>query len=74
VLFLILLLPVSLLPAVLGISGWYYAVAAGALGLWFLMAGLESLRTLQNAEARRLFLTSILYLPLLLVAMMLDKQ
>jgi protoheme IX farnesyltransferase len=74
VLFLALLLPVSLLPAVLGISGGYYAVAAGVLGVWFLMAGLESLRTLENAEARRLFLTSILYLPLLLVAMMLDKQ
>ena len=74
IVFLILLLPTSLLPTLLGVSGWYYAVAATALGVWFLMAGLECRRTLANTEARRLFLTSILYLPLLLVAMMLDRQ
>ncbi len=72
--FLVLLMPVSLLPAALEITGWLYGAAALALGVWFLNAGLQCWRTLNQAEARRLFLTSILYLPLLLVAMMLDRQ
>ena len=72
--FALLLLPVSLLPTVLGFSGWYYAAAAVVLGIWFLASAIQCWRTLDQPEARRLFLTSILYLPLLLVAMMLDKQ
>lgn len=70
---LILLIPVSLMPTLLEITGWYYAAAALALGAWFLWAGLQCWRTRGNPEARRLFITSILYLPLLMAAMMLDK-
>lgn len=72
--FLALLLPISLVPTALGVAGWWYAAAAVVLGVWFLNVGLQVGRTPGgHAEARRLFLTSILYLPLLLVAMMLDK-
>ena len=56
-----------------GITGWYYAAAAIALGLWFLSTGLACWRTHEKPEARRLFITSVLYLPLLLTAMMLDR-
>lgn len=73
VMWLMLLLPISLLPTLLDIAGWYYATAALALGLWFLHAGVQCWRVPGKAEARRLFLVSILYLPLLMIAMMLDK-
>jgi protoheme IX farnesyltransferase len=73
VLWLVLLLPVSLAPMILGITGWYYAAAATALGVWFLSAGVQCWWTRAEMDARRLFITSIVYLPLLLVAMMLDK-
>ncbi len=73
VVFLALLVPAALMPTLVGAAGWWYAAASLALGVWFLNAGLAVWRSPGKAEARRLFLTSILYLPLLLIVMMLDK-
>ena len=67
-----LLLPASLLPALSPGIGWLYAIAAVALGLWFFVASTRMARG-GRAEAKRLFLTSIAYLPLLLLALCLDR-
>ncbi len=67
------LLPVSLLPSALGMTGPVYFAAAMLLGLSFLGCGISCAASRTRAEARQLFIASIIYLPLLLGAMMLDK-
>ena len=69
----LILLPVSLLPAWVGPSGGIYAVAAGFLSLVFLAAAIHFACRPDRSRARALFLTSIIYLPLILTALALDK-
>ena len=73
VLYAAALVPVSLMPAVLGTAGPLYFAAATALGLAFLGFSMACAARKGRADARRLFFVSIVYLPLLLAAMMLDK-
>jgi protoheme IX farnesyltransferase len=74
VLYAAALLPVSLLPTLLGIAGAVYFTAAVLLGLGFLSCGISCATSRKRADARQLFFASIIYLPLLLGFMMLDKQ
>lgn len=69
----IALMIVSLCPFVFGISGRIYLVSALVLGIGFLFYAIQFSRQLTEARARQLFFFSILYLPLLLVAMCWDK-
>jgi protoheme IX farnesyltransferase len=68
----IVLLPVSLLPAWVGRSGLFYAVIAGLLSLTFIRAAVRFAEQPDRPHARRLFLTSIIYLPLILTTLALD--
>ncbi len=67
------LIPITLVPAMLGISGRLYFVSAMILGLalMYFAAGAAIRRT--RLDARRLFLASIIYLPILLTMLMLDR-
>lgn len=67
------LLPVSLTPALLGIAGTVYFVGALLLGLGFLICAIQFARQTDRSRARRLFFASILYLPLVMTLMALDK-
>jgi protoheme IX farnesyltransferase len=67
------LLPMSLAPFALGITGGWYAVGALVLGSLFLAAGAMLVPERTDRRARRLFFASILYLPALLALMVLDK-
>jgi protoheme IX farnesyltransferase len=68
------LIPVSLLAVTpLRVSGLTYFVTATLLGAAFLGCGLRLMQTRTRADARRLFIASVIYLPLLLAAMMIDK-
>jgi heme O synthase-like polyprenyltransferase len=58
----------------MGSFGWFYFLAALASGLGFLFCGLATARTRSAPSARRLFLASILYLPVLLTTMTLDRM
>lgn len=68
------LLPVSLSPFLLHVSGALYLFGALALGLVFLWCAMRFAREMDRLSARRLFFASILYLPLLLGLMVFDKQ
>jgi protoheme IX farnesyltransferase len=67
------LLPISLFPFVFHLSGPVYLAGALILGLVFLCFALRFARSLTIVRARQLFYMSILYLPLLLTVMVLDK-
>jgi len=69
----LMLLPVSLLPTVLGMSGRVYFVGAIVLGLLFLYSSLRAAFSMSRQQARRLLLASVLYLPLLFLLMVLDS-
>ena len=71
--FTLLLLPVSLMPALLGQAGVVYLVGASLVGLAFLLCGARLAHSRSNALARSLVLASVVYLPLLFVLMMVDK-
>jgi protoheme IX farnesyltransferase len=60
------LLPVSLLPVLVGVAGTGYLIAAIALGLAFLASVLGFLHEANNAQARQVLRASLIYLPLLL--------
>ncbi len=72
VLYSLALLPVSLAPSVLHMTGFIYFVGALLLGIGFVVLGLVSLKKI-NQRARLLFRFSILYLALLLILMVLDR-
>lgn len=67
------LLPVSLSPFVFHLAGPYYLVSALILGAVFATAAFRFARELTIARARALFFVSIIYLPLLFMALALDK-
>lgn len=69
----LMLVPVSLLPAILGISGRIYLVAALVLGLLFLASSIRAAISKSNQHARQLLLASVLYLPLLFGVMVLNR-
>jgi len=70
----IALLALSLMPALLGFSGKVYLAGAVALGLTFLYFGWELARRHTKLDARRLLQASVVYLPLVYVLMVVDKQ
>jgi protoheme IX farnesyltransferase len=65
---------VSLLPAVLGLASAWYGAAALAVGAGFLWQAAAFLRPAnRDAGARRLFLCSLAYLPLVLGLLVADR-
>jgi protoheme IX farnesyltransferase len=68
------LIPMTLMPTLLHMAGAVYFTAAVLLGLAFLSFGISCAATRSREDARKLFFASIIYLPLLLAALMLDKM
>ena len=66
------LIPVSLLPMAVGIATAYYLVGALTLGAILLVLSLEFAASRSMPSARRLFYGTILYLPLLWIALLAD--
>ena len=73
VFFCMLLFIVAGLPAFLGIATVFYLLAELVLGGVFIAVAMRFLKTRATSDARRLFITSIIYLPLLLGALVLGK-
>lgn len=67
------LVPVSLVPTFLGLTGAVYFFGALALGLAFLGAGLAMAISRGKGAARRVLLASVTYLPLLLALLVVDR-
>ncbi len=73
VLYAAALIPASLLPVTIGLSDGFYGIAALLMGVAYLVAALRFFRQADIGSARRLFRTSLLYLPVVLVVLSLDR-
>ncbi len=69
----LLLVPVSLAPAALGLSGTIYFAGALIMGALFLWCSVAAFLTLSRRNARRVLLASVLYLPFLFGLMVLNQ-
>ena len=67
------LLPISLLPSLVGTAGFAYAFGAFVLTLFFLRSSLRFARETTDGRARSLFLASIGWLPAILILLVLDR-
>jgi protoheme IX farnesyltransferase len=67
------LVPLSLLPSLLGLMGTVYFVGALAFGLAYLGFSFGFAASRSNPGARRLMLASLLYFPALLLVMLVDR-
>jgi heme o synthase len=70
---LILLIPITLAPTFLHMAGLVYLVVACILNLAFLYFGIQMSRDRTNPRARSLLLASVLYLPALFAALVLNN-
>ena len=67
------LLPVSLLPSLLGLTGVTYFLGTLALGCFFLAVCVSFALSFSTQAARRVLLVSVFYLPAVLAVMVLDR-
>lgn len=67
------LLPISLLPSLVGTAGFAYAFGAFVLTLLFLRSSLLFARETTDGRARSLFFASIGWLPAILILLVLDR-
>ena len=77
------LIPMSLIPSVIGMTSTFYFIGALVAGIVFLFFGImfaasfisaqEENLVRTNLSARRLFFASLVYLPVLFILMVIDK-
>jgi heme o synthase len=73
VLYGLALIPVSLAPVWLGMTGRVYLAGAIALGAWFLYADVQAALERTAGRARHVLRVSVLYLPLIYGLMLADR-
>ena len=69
----LLLIPVSLAPVFLSMTGKIYLAGAVAMGLFFSYRSAQTLRNLTFKSARAVLLASVIYLPVLYGLLLLDR-
>ncbi len=69
----LILVPLALLVTVYGVAGWWFAIVSIILGCWMIFESFRFLFLRTDASARRVFFTSITYLPLLLLVLVIDR-
>ena len=72
-LYSLVLIPISLVPKFLSMTGNWYLFGALAIGLMFLYAGVRISFDRTRQQARRVLLASVIYLPVLYGLMLLDS-
>jgi protoheme IX farnesyltransferase len=72
ILFAVLLIGVSVLPTIIGMTGKVYCIGALVMGVALLVVGALFARSKSFLDARRLLKASVVYLPLLLLLIIVD--
>ena len=67
------LLAVGLLPTLIGLSGWIAFTTALVMGSWMISAAARAALERSEAAARRLLRVSLLYVPVVLLVLVLDR-
>jgi heme o synthase len=70
----LLLIPISLAPRFLGMTGTMYAATAVAAGIGVMYYGVRLGRERTSSRARALLLATVVYLPAVLCVMVLDRR
>ena len=73
VLTILILILVSFVPVVTGLTGFLYVVGASGLGVLFLWSGVLFALDRSSLRARRVLQASLVYLPVLLILIVSDK-
>jgi protoheme IX farnesyltransferase len=68
----LILLPLSLTPVWVGMSGWYYGAGALLLSMGFIVCAVRVLREKGFTAARQMFFFSLVYLSSLLTLMIVE--
>ncbi|MCA9408721.1 MAG: protoheme IX farnesyltransferase, partial [Candidatus Omnitrophica bacterium] len=68
----LILIPVSLIPVFIGMSGKFYFFGVLLAGIFLLQSSLIFIRSHSNLDARNLLKTTVYYLPVLLLLIVVD--
>ena len=69
----LMMIPASLLPLFFGLSGYISGGVILIAGIGFLVLAIKLFKTLSLPDASRLMFASFIYLPVVQVAMLIDK-
>ena len=69
-----LLVPLSITATMVGLTGVFYAAVAVCMGIAWTLLAFRFFKLRDRHNARRVFFASLLYLPLLLGVMIIDRQ
>jgi heme o synthase len=70
----IALLVFSIMPYMTGVTGWIAPIIIGLAGAWFLYKAFNFYKTNDDAQARQLMFASFIYLPVVYIALVIDKM
>lgn len=68
-----ILIPASLMPYLFGYTGWISAIVLGVAGSIFMYQSFKLFKDLTDQSARKLMFGSFFYLPVVLLALIIDK-
>lgn len=72
-LYTIALIPIGLIPSFVGMAGKFYFFGTLIISIWFLKKVYSFYKTRQTAQARSVLMSSLMYLPLVFLLMIMDK-
>jgi protoheme IX farnesyltransferase len=73
VLYCIALLPTGLMPVMVGGAGWFYGIGSTLLAIYFLRSAIAFARQREDALAKKAMRASLVYLPLVLMLLVIDR-
>ena len=73
-LYTICLVPVGLMPFIFHLSGWISMIVITSISIYFLFRAYQLYKECSVEAARSLMYASFLYLPIVLIAMVIDKM
>ncbi len=73
IIYISVLIPVSLIPVMMGWVHWIGGAVILLAGVMFMLQAAQLFRTCEDADARKLMFVSIIYLPVVLMAMLIGR-
>ena len=74
VMFSMMMVAVSVAPFFFGLTGWVFPLVTIILGGWFMLHSVRAAKAKSPELARKLLMATVIYLPLVFLAMVLDKR